>query len=183
MTIIVAVSNEKGYYMAGDRGASEDNLILPLASPKVWKAGPYLFGYYGNLDGEKIMYNFQPPAPRKRDLDKFMLNEFSRALKACYDETFVFAPDNKEAEFGMIIAVNGKLYEHDAATMSMTRFETEYLAVGSGAEYAYGSLFSTDVWKDGKRRVRMAVESAIKYSTSCLGPVDIVEVINKNDQN
>lgn len=181
MTCIVAVVNDRGYYMAGDRAASEDNLILPLAHSKVWKSGPYLFGYAGNLDGEKIMYNFVPPTPKKRDLDKFMLTEFTQALKACYDENFVFAPDNKEAEFGMIIVVNGRIYEHDAAVMSMTRFNSDFVVIGTGAEYAYGSLYSTDVWKDGKKRARLAVEAAVKYSPSCLGPVDVVEVINQKD--
>ncbi len=45
-------------YMAGDRGASDDGTILSLTSPKVWKLGPYLIGYAGAMDGERIRYNF-----------------------------------------------------------------------------------------------------------------------------
>lgn len=179
MTCIVAVANEKGYYMAGDRGASDSNIILPLAHAKVWRTGQYLFGYYGSMDGEKVMYNFNPPAPKPKDIDKFMLNDFTKALKEFYDEHFVFATQDKDAEFGMIIAINGYLYEHDAGTMSMTRFNTNHLSVGSGSEYAYGSLHSTQTWSDGKKRARVAVEAATTYSTSCMGPIDVVEVIYK----
>ena len=107
-----------------------------------------------------------------------ILNEFTKALKEFYDEHFVFSTQDKEADFGMIIVVNGLMYEHDAGVMSMTRFATNHLSVGSGSEYAYGSLHSTEAWSDGKKRVRIAVDAATKYSTSCMGPIDVVEVLH-----
>jgi 20S proteasome alpha/beta subunit len=39
MTCIVALRHEDKVYMAGDRGASDDGVILSLESPKVWKVG------------------------------------------------------------------------------------------------------------------------------------------------
>ena len=53
MTVLAVVRDleTNKIYMAGDRGASDDNTILPLTSPKVWKLGPYLLGYAGALDG------------------------------------------------------------------------------------------------------------------------------------
>lgn len=179
MTCIVAVVNDKGSYIAGDRGASDNNIILPLAHPKVWRTGPYLFGYYGSMDGEKVMYNFQPPTLKTKDTDKFMLNEFTQALKSFYDEHFVFATQDKELDFGMIVVANKFMYEHDAGTMSMTRFATNHLSVGSGSEYAYGALHATETWADGKKRAKTAVEAAIRYSTSCMGPIDVVEVLHE----
>ena len=181
MTVIAAVVNEAGSYIAGDRGASDDNIILPLAHPKVWQLGQYLFGYYGSMDGEKVMYNFEPPVPtahQKKNIDKFMGNEFTKALKEFYDEHFVFVSE-KECDFGMIIIAEGKMYEHDAGTMSMTRFDVQYLSVGSGSEYALGSLHTSEAWADGRRRVRTGVEAAIKYSPSCMGPVDVIGITNK----
>ena len=182
MTVIAAIVNENGAYIAGDRGASDDNVIFPLAHAKVWQTGPYLFGYYGSMDGEKVMYNFHTPAPKKGNLDKFMLTEFTQALKAFYDEHFVFATQDKEADFGMIIVIGTHIYEHDAGTMSMTRFQTDYLSVGSGSEYALGSLYATSAWADGKKRVRTAIEAAVKYSPSCMGPVDVVSILNKKEK-
>jgi ATP-dependent protease HslVU (ClpYQ) peptidase subunit len=54
MTVLAVVRHEDKVYMAGDRGASDDNTILSLTAPKVWKLGPYLLGYAGALDGERI---------------------------------------------------------------------------------------------------------------------------------
>jgi ATP-dependent protease HslVU (ClpYQ) peptidase subunit len=181
MTVIAAVVNENGSYIAGDRGASDDNIILPLAHPKIWQLGNYLFGYYGSMDGEKVMYNFEPPVPtalQKKNIDKFMGNEFVKSLKEFYDEHFVFIGE-KEVDFGMIIIADGKMYEHDAGTMSMTRFDTDYLSVGSGSEYAFGSLYTTQSWTDGKKRVRTAIEVATKYSPSCMQPIDVLSIPRK----
>jgi hypothetical protein len=60
MTCIAVVRDEinNKIYMAGERGASDDGTILALSSPKVWKLGPYLIGYAGSMDGERIRYNF-----------------------------------------------------------------------------------------------------------------------------
>jgi ATP-dependent protease HslVU (ClpYQ) peptidase subunit len=82
----------------------------------------------------------------------------------------------------MIIVIGTHIYEHDAGTMSMTRFQTDYLSVGSGSEYALGSLYATSAWADGKKRVRTAIEAAVKYSPSCMGPVDVVSILNKKEK-
>ena len=68
MTCIAVVKHEDKIYMAGDRGASDDGTILALDAPKVWKIGPYLIGYAGSMDGERIRYNFKPSAPNIKDL-------------------------------------------------------------------------------------------------------------------
>lgn len=182
MTVIAAVVNENGAYIAGDRGASDSNVIFPLAHPKVWQSGSYLFGYYGSMDGEKVMYNFHPPALKTKNIDKFMLTEFTQALKAFYDEHFVFATQDKDLDFGMIVVADKYIYEHDAGTMSMTRFQTDHLSVGSGSEYALGSLHTTEPWSDGKRRVRVAIEAAVRYSPSCMGPIDVVSIPTKKEK-
>ena len=81
MTVLAVVRHENKVYMAGDRGASDDNTILPLTSPKVWKLGPYLLGYAGALDGERIRYNFNPYVQDIKDLDKFMQTKFIKQLR------------------------------------------------------------------------------------------------------
>ena len=59
MTCIAAVVQDGEMYIAGDRAASEDDIILSLDSPKVWSSGEYLFGYYGRLNGEIVKHNFK----------------------------------------------------------------------------------------------------------------------------
>ena len=160
--------------MAGDRGASDDGTILALTSPKVWKLGPYLIGYAGAMDGERIRYNFNPYVPDIKDTDKFMQTKFIKQLRGFYNDFWV--DTSKDGDLGLIIAVRGQIYEHSSADMSLSKYTVPYLAMGSGAEYAYGYLNATEKAKDARKRVVGAVNAAIKFSPSCMGPVDVVSV-------
>jgi ATP-dependent protease HslVU (ClpYQ) peptidase subunit len=172
MTCIAVLKYEGKIYMAGDRGASDAGTILALSAPKVWKIGPYLMGYAGSMDGERLRYNFKPTAPTIKDTDKFMQTKFIKELKEFYNEFWV--DTSKDSELGLLIAVNGELYEHSSADMSLSKYINPYLAMGSGAEYALGSLYSTEKQKNGRNRVIQAVSAAIKFNPGCMGPVDIV---------
>ena len=80
MTCIVAVRKEDKIYMSGERGVSDDDIILQSSSPKVWQTGPYLFGYAGSMDGDRIRHNFKPSAPVGNNLEKFMYTKFIKEL-------------------------------------------------------------------------------------------------------
>jgi ATP-dependent protease HslVU (ClpYQ) peptidase subunit len=174
MTCIAVVRQDDKIFMAGDRGASDDDTILTLSTPKVWKLGPYLMGYAGTLDGERIRYNFNPYVPDIKDTDKFMQTKFIKQLRQFYNDWWV--DTSKDADLGLIICVRGQIYEHNAVDMSLSKYTGDYLAMGSGAGYAYGYLNATEKISDGKKRVVGAVNAAIKFSPSCRGPVDIVSL-------
>lgn len=174
MTCIAVLKHEDKIYMAGDRGASDDNTILSLDDPKVWKTGPYLIGYAGAMDGERIRHNFKPSAPNIKDTDKFMQTKFIKELREFYNEFWV--DTSKDGDLGLLIAVRGEIYEHSSGDMSLSKYSLPYLAMGSGAEYAYGVLYATEKDSNAKGRVHAAVSAAIKFSPSCTGPVDVVSV-------
>lgn len=171
MTCIAAVVQDGVVYLAGERGASEGDFILPLEKPKVWKDGEYLLGYYGTMYGELVQNYFEPPKYNGSNPDKHMKTTFRKALKEFYSEWDV---EDDSKEFGMIIGFRGKIYESNIIDMSMTSFTIPFISSGSGGSYAMGSLYSTQSYKDPKRRLKIALECAIEYSTSCLGPIDII---------
>jgi len=76
----------------------------------------------------------------------------------------------------MIICIRGRIFEHNAVDMSLTEYQQPFLCMGSGSQYAYGSLYSTQKSKNARNRVRQAVAAAIEYSPSCKGPIDTVSV-------
>ncbi len=174
MTCIAVTRKDNKLYMAGERGASDDDTILTLSSPKVWKLGPYLIGYAGTLDGERVRYNFNPYVPDIKDTDKFMQTKFIKQLRTFYNEWWV--DTSKDADLGMIICVRGEIYEHNATDMSLSKYTGDYLAMGSGAQLALGHLHATEKLADQKKRVMGAVNAAIKFSPTCVGPVDFVSI-------
>lgn len=177
MTCIAVVRDKVNnkIWMAGDRGVSDDNVINVCSSPKIWKKEGYLFGYAGSMDGDRIKHLFVPPQPEPRvNIDKFMYSKFLKALRTFYENWWV--DTSPSSDFGMIICVRGKIYEHNAGDMSLTQYEQDYLAMGSGGDLALGSLYSTQKQKDARKRAVLAVNAALNHSTSCKGPIDILSV-------
>jgi hypothetical protein len=160
--------------MAGDRGASDDGIILSLETPKVWKSGPYLIGYSGSMDGERIKHNFKPTPPNIKDTDKFMQTKFIKELREFYNEFWI--DTSKDGDLSLIIGIRGEIYEHSSGDMSLSRYSIPYVSIGSGAEYAYGVLYATDKQKNARNRVLSAVSAAIRFSPSCMGPVDMLSI-------
>lgn len=160
--------------MSGERGVSDDDIILQSATPKVWQLGPYLMGYAGSMDGERIRHNFKPSIPNGGNIQKFMYTKFIRELRDFYNEWWVDI--SKDSDFGMIICIKGEIFEHNAGDMSLTQYNNEYLAMGSGSPYAMGYLHATENQKDARKRSIGAVSSAIRFSTSCMGPIDTVNI-------
>jgi len=174
IAVVRDVANNK-IWMAGDRGISDDNTLSVCSSPKVWKKEGYLFGYAGSMDGDRIKHLFVPPEYEGRgSVDKFMYSRFLKALRKFYEEWWV--DTSTTSDFGMIICVRGKIYEHNASDMSLTQYEQDYLAMGSGGDLALGSLYSTQKQKDARKRAVQAVSAAITHSSTCKGPIDILGI-------
>lgn len=170
MTCIAALVHDGTSYIAGDRGATDGDTTLTLLHPKVWGSGEYLFGYHGTMFGEIVQENFSPPKVTGSTY-VFMRTVFKKALKDFYSEWNI-----DDDEFGMVICVRGKIFEHNKSDMSMTSFDLPYLACGSGGSYAMGSLHSTQHYKNAEKRLSMALDAAIEFSNTCQGPVDILSL-------
>lgn len=175
MTVIAALKQGNSMFIGGDRMASEDSLALPMARPKVWSNGDYLFGFAGTLEGEHLQSKFSPP-PVSGDLDTFMQDQMLSALDTFYEKWKVLRDQVDEKGMSLLICVGGLIYEHDPAFLTMTRYDYDYLSIGSGSNYAMGSLYSTEGATSGKARVKLAIESACEFSPTCGLPVDVLSM-------
>lgn len=175
MTCVVAVrGKDKNVVLAGERGASDETTIINLNEPKIFKTGKFLIGFAGSMAGDKLRYRFKPSDPRQNvSLDQHMNTTFLQELQECYEDSFVphLSPDS---DLSLIIVVNGQIYQHHAGDMSMTKPAENYIAIGSGAEYAYGSFWSTEQIISAQTRAELAVGSAVKFSPTCTGKVDVL---------
>lgn len=180
MTCIAAISYKDTVYMAGDRGYSDGDIIVPSKSPKIFNKGNYLLGFAGNTGvGQNACYTFDAPTHRSTtDIYKYLYNFFIPALR---DHLKDYLSDKDEHQASFILGYKGKVFEIDTADFQCVEYDE--LAIGSGSTYAYGSLYSTyktpynpDVIYTPEERVALAVESAIKYSPTCYGPIDILSI-------
>ncbi len=176
MTVIAALRQGNQLVLGGDRAASDSSSKFILSRPKVWATGKYLMGYCGTLEGEHMHSKFVPPAPTA-SIDSFMQSDFLSALDVFYDKWKIYKDQSDDDRgMSMLICVGDYIYEHEPAFMTMTRYESDFLAIGTGAQYAMGSLYSTDGMTSPKARIKLAIESACEYSLTCSLPLDIVSM-------
>jgi 20S proteasome alpha/beta subunit len=173
MTCIVAVKQDNIIYMAGDRAASNEAIIGTLSTPKVFKKDEFLIGYAGSMAGKRLAYHFDPPSPPPyTDIDEYMHTTFLNYLRELYEQIWI--ADGEPLDLDLIIGIRGRLYDHNVVNMSLNEYSRDYMAIGSGMEYAYGYLYSGANASDPYQRASGAVKSAIEFSPSCGGDIDIV---------
>lgn len=187
MTCIVAVSNPltQEVIMGGDRAISDilNGITITSKHPKIFKWNSYLIGYAGDIRvGKIVQYQFTPPEPSKDiELDYFMNTEFINSLRTCLaDNEYEINKEDNNAGFGLIIAINGRIFEI-TSQLEAIEYSTNYIAIGSAADYAFGSLHTTEFIKNVtmKQRVEYALAAAAEYSTTCATPFDIISIGEK----
>jgi len=175
MTCIVAISDGSTVYMGGERGHSDSHTIASSSSPKIFEVGSYLIGYAGNTGiGQAVINNFEfPPLPRSNKIESHMLRVFIPSLRKFIKDNDIKMPDNEDDNAGFIVGVKGHVFEIDMTDYQCVEYHE--LAIGSGAGYAYGSLYTTSSLDINPiDRIYMAVNAAITYSPSCSGPADFL---------
>lgn len=178
MTVIVAAYDKnKNVIMGADRQSTVGNSIMLLANPKIIKKGAFLIGVAGwHLLSKVIQYDFVIPKHRK-DLkaDVYINTVFIKELRKCLKENNVSKVEhNKEnTQSCMLISYKGNIY-NIYSDFSVSR-NNDYCAIGSGSNYALGSLASYKKIKKciDKEGVKIAVASAIKNDIYCSGKIDI----------
>ena len=93
------------------------------------------------------------------------------ALQKAADE-FKIDISNDENGADLLVGISGRLFEISTMDWSVGEYHT--IATGSGFPYAMGSLHTSRFTDDPVWRIKEAVNAAIKYSPSCVGPIDIL---------
>lgn len=126
MTAIVGLARAGRVYMGGDSAMTSKGEQWLCATPKVWRAGSYVFGAAGATEYIEICKRAlarQPDAPDEVPaLVKKMLNELDSA-----------------ADGNLIFGAAGYLYEVEGS--AVTRYAGGVLCTGSGGCEARGALY------------------------------------------
>lgn len=171
MTVIVGVAREGKVYMAGDRGMSDKEFIGSTMSPKVRKVGQLVIGYSASAGTGQLAHLVNYPPVNTDNLESWLRVDFCDAYQKAA-ELFKIDINTEDNGADLLVGVAGRLFEITTEDWSVSEYAE--IATGSGFSYAMGSLYSTRDWDNPRNRVREAVNAAVKYSTSCAKPVDIV---------
>ena len=174
MTVLAGMVIGDIMAIAADRGVTNpDKTIAILAKPKIIQSGDFLVGYYGSMEGQRLfeLFDFPSPPVEQGDTDYFMHSTMLKSLQKFYEKQ-KFDTDDQENGLGLMIMINGLIYEHDICDGSMTRYARNYSALGSGGTIALGVLSMG--WDDPTKAVEKAVGTAAAHNIYCRGPVDVI---------
>ena len=171
MTCIVGIAYDNNVYIGGERGASDDHVILPMSAPKVHQRGDWVYGYAGTIGiGQLLDITPLPVIGKDDDVFFILRTTVVEELKDIIDK---YSEPQSERDTSWLIGARGRLFEVNHTDWSAV--EVHHTAIGSGGSYALGSLYTTqDLESVPLYRIDMALNAAIEYSPTCLAPKDIV---------
>lgn len=169
-TVVGIVSKGSVIIGADSRATSQEGGIRPMIVEKIFRNGPYLIGYVGSVRGGQILRPeyFKPPKTISYMADDIYAQ---CEAKGCLG----LSEDNNNTQVHLcnfIIGYKKKLYE------ILTDFQlneiAEYTAIGSGSDYAFGSLCTTNKFQlNDEERMNIALSSASEFDSATAPPFDI----------
>lgn len=168
MTCIAGIAHDGVVYIGGERSAADEVSITTLAVPKVYVKGDWIYGFAGSYGiGQLLDMIKLPPAGENPyiTLRTTVVERLKVAISNYSQE------DIKDKDTVWLIGAGGRLFEFHHTDFSTIEITTT--AIGSGANLALGSLYTTSDWKNQEKRLKTAIGAAITYSPTCQGPIDV----------
>lgn len=172
MTCIAAIASNGKVHMASDSAATSVELgsTHVRKDSKMFVIDEYLIGFSNSFRfGQIVKHDFVPPKPDFNNLERTMSIEFVAALQETLERN-KFNVDQEKGNGGdLIIGVGGRLFvmEED---FQVGEYQDDFIAIGSGYQFALGSLHSTRGNKSPRVRLTKALHAASQYAVGVSPP-------------
>ena len=172
MSCVVGLIDKGKVWMGADGIATTDEgEKRPIKTVKLISNGPYLFGFSGKVrPGQLLQPHYFDPPPNILDLPDALIELYGE--KGCLittDEQTSVILNN------ILIGYKRKIYEI-LLDFQLNEVIGGFTAIGAGCLFAFGSLhtsFKLAPDMDPKERIKLALETASEYLTSCGPPYEI----------
>lgn len=168
MSVVVGLETQGGVWLAWDSASTYDDGEQELVGTKGFKLSGIGVGVVGGRHDLVLRHYLDVDQPGKTvNVEHWGATTLANAVY-----TQLSAANLHTEDWGALFAVRGVLLRMDK-DWSCMRSLRGYTAIGSGAEYALGSMHSTAelVGADAQRRVELAVEAAAAHSAGVRLPV------------
>ena len=176
MTVIAGIKTKESVFLMGDRGASDGSSIVSLTTPKLWRqAENIICGYAGSGGVGQMIQYMNWPVLGKQNIPEWMRTHLVPSIVSEKEKRVTKEGDDA----GLLIGIKGskKTYLFEMDTSDYSVWEFDYTAIGSGGQFALGSLFTTQKEKGSeKERLTIALDASIHHSTTCMSPKDFLSL-------
>ena len=176
MTVIAGIKTKESVFLMGDRGASDGSSIVSLTTPKLWRqAENIICGYAGSGGVGQMIQYMNWPVLGKENVPSWMRTHLVPSIVSEKEKRVSKEGDDAALLIGIKTSKKTYLFEMDTSDYAVWEFD--YTAIGSGGQFALGSLFTTQKEKGSeKERLILAIDSSIKHSTTCASPKDFLSL-------
>lgn len=173
MTLIAAVVHDGQVWMGGDSAAIDgDDLTIPRTD-KVFTTGDWLVGYCESFRlGQVVRFRLKFAEPKGDLVEHLATVVVDELRKQLHKNGVAKATEAEESMPGsLLLGIDGRLFsiESDYAVLE----HPTYAAIGCGAPYALGSLWSTGS-ADPAERLMTALLAAERHCTGVSRPFTIL---------
>ena len=180
MTCIVGLVDGDRVWMGGDSAGVNGLDITVRADTKVFRNGEMLIGFTSSFRmGQLLHYRLEPPhRDPEADVFRYMVVDFVDAVRNCLkDGGYAHRSNDVETGGTFMVGYEGRLFsvQSDYQVGEAVR---GYHAIGCGADYALGSLASTE-GLPAEERVRKALEVAELFSGGVRAPFTIQSMVRR----
>jgi ATP-dependent protease HslVU (ClpYQ) peptidase subunit len=176
MTAIVGITDQTKVYIGGDSGSSDGWLETIRSDEKVFRNGPYLFGFTTSFRmGQLLHHALTPPEPTG-ELDRFMVTTFVDAVRDCLKSGGWAQKTNEREEGGdFLVGIGGRLFTV-FGDYQVAEQVAGHAAIGSGYLAALGSLHTTAQYDIAPRqRIVHALQAAEHHTSGVREPFTILK--------
>ena len=178
MTCVLALRTPRGILMASDsiECAGPEASTLRVADAKLFRVAGMLAGSSGSTRVAQLLRFARLPTAKgtTRDLVRTLVPAIRRAIERGGHVAPPKDDDGEPSQAAMdgdlLLAVRGSIFRVNS-DLSVTSSTREYDAVGVGAAWATGSLYTTrDTKLSPERRVTLALEASAEHCALVRGP-------------
>ncbi len=172
MSCVAALKQNGKVYVAADSLSSADDKLFYRKDKKVFKNGKYIIGFCGSIRTGQILKRryWVPPTDIYAVPDSLMKFMEKKGCMSITEE------GHKNCGCNFIFATKGEIYEI-LVDFQLVEPVDDFTAIGSGSDFALGSLFSTKGTKlKPEERLKMAIEAASYFSASVGGEIVIEHI-------
>lgn len=181
MTCIVGLIDKDSVILGSDSVSTGGYAREVRKEEKVFRVGKFILGCTTSYRMIQLLkHSLQLPTLRKNeDLTKYMCIDFVRAVKDCfnsggYSQKFTDG-DDKGGTF--LVAYENRLFKIED-DFNVSELECNYNACGCGADFALGSMFSTEKTSMlPEDRVLLALKSAAYHCEGVGEPFHLLRTI------
>lgn len=180
MTCTIGILDNNGtVFIGSDSAATADNLVDIRNDKKVFYNGDFIIGFAGSFKlGHILQYVFEPPKiPKGMNTDIYMNTIFVKQVKQCFDKYVENLGIIKDGLFfgDWIVGCKNHLY-HLYNDLHIGKLNKNYIAIGSGAMVALGSLYSTNNNPNSQERIEIALNASAEFTNTVYPPFYILKL-------